>query len=246
MEEYILQLAAAVKKLKEEINNVSSNVSTVEKMEGPKGEQGPKGDKGEKGLDGKDGLPGKDGKDGRDGKDGIDGRDGDFIRSIELDFDNSIVVTLSDGREIKTEPLMFGGNSSSNTFISNTLGSRIDLLAVNTSIIPDTDVTYDLGSSTKRFRDLYLSSNSIYLGDTVISAKAGGGLNLDKNTSFDSFDAASTTTPSYVIVKQGTKWVKATMNQVIGWVNGGIVSNVLLTEDGNTLVAENGDRLIME
>lgn len=243
MEEYILQLAAAVKKLKEEINNVSSNVSTVEKMEGPKGEQGPKGDKGEKGLDGKDGLPGKDGKDGVDGKDGKDGKDGDFIKSIELDFDNSIVVTLSDGREIKTEPLTLG-NGSSDTFISNTLGSRIDLLAVNTSIIPDTDVTYDLGSSTKRFRDLYLSSNSIYLGDTVISAKAGGGLNLD--TTLNNFDAASTTTPAYVIVKQGTKWVKATMNQVIGWVNAGVVSNVLLTEDGNTLVAENGDRLIME
>ena len=50
MEEYILQLASAVKKLKEEINNISSNVSTVEKMEGPEGKQGPKGDKGDQGV----------------------------------------------------------------------------------------------------------------------------------------------------------------------------------------------------
>lgn len=37
------------------------------------------------------------------------------------------------------------------------------------SIVPSQDITYDLGSSTLRFRDLYLSSASIYLGNTVIS-----------------------------------------------------------------------------
>jgi len=244
MEEYILQLATAVKKLKEEINRVSSSVATVEKMPGSKGEKGSKGDKGDKGDKGLDGKDGIDGKDGVDGKDGADGKDGSFIEAIELDIDNSIVVTLSDGREIKTEPLNFTTNSG-DTFISNLSGSRIDLLAITTSIIPDKDVTYDLGSTEKRFRDLYLSGDSIYLGDTVLSA-SGGGLDLGSGTSFDNFEPASTTTPAYVIVKQGTKWVKATMNQVIGWVNQGVVSNVLLTEEGNTLIAENGDRLIME
>jgi hypothetical protein len=44
-------------------------------------------------------------------------------------------------------------------------GSR----SVSGSILPDTDVTYDLGSATYRFRDLYLSGNSIDLGGMVIS-----------------------------------------------------------------------------
>ena len=38
------------------------------------------------------------------------------------------------------------------------------------NLIPDTDITYDLGSVTNRFRDLYLSGNTINIGDATISA----------------------------------------------------------------------------
>ena len=41
--------------------------------------------------------------------------------------------------------------------------------SVSGSIIPDTDITYDLGSATNRFRDLYLSGNSITLGTRNIT-----------------------------------------------------------------------------
>ena len=37
-------------------------------------------------------------------------------------------------------------------------------------IIPETNIAYDLGSSSYRFRDLYLSGNSIYLGNAVITS----------------------------------------------------------------------------
>ena len=45
---------------------------------------------------------------------------------------------------------------------------------VSGHIIPDTDVTYDLGSSTHKFRDLYLSGSSIILG--TIELKDNGGV----------------------------------------------------------------------
>ena len=50
-----------------------------------------------------------------------------------------------------------------------------DQLTVNASgefgnaLVPDTDITYDLGSSTKKWRDLYLSGNSIQLGTRSIT-----------------------------------------------------------------------------
>jgi hypothetical protein len=44
------------------------------------------------------------------------------------------------------------------------LSGGMNLSAVNQSIIPTADVTYDLGSQSKRFRDLYLSGNTIDLG----------------------------------------------------------------------------------
>jgi hypothetical protein len=43
-----------------------------------------------------------------------------------------------------------------------------DPSSINQSLLPDTDVAYDLGSSTNKWRDLYLSGNTIFLGNAVI------------------------------------------------------------------------------
>lgn len=55
--------------------------------------------------------------------------------------------------------------------------------ALTDSLVPNADVTYDLGSDTKRWRDLYLSGNTIDLGGLVISNTSGdlelsGGIKL--------------------------------------------------------------------
>ena len=63
-------------------------------------ERGPKGDQGDRGLDGAPGRDGTDGKDGRDGRDGKDGQDGVSVTGAKIDFDGSLVITLSTGREI--------------------------------------------------------------------------------------------------------------------------------------------------
>jgi hypothetical protein len=63
-------------------------------------EKGDKGDKGDKGADGRQGTDGKNGQDGRDGKDGIDGKDGVSVSNAQIDFDGSLVITLSTGQEI--------------------------------------------------------------------------------------------------------------------------------------------------
>lgn len=64
---------------------------------------------GKNGKDGKDGKPGRDGRDGpmgirgqdgRDGKDGADGQDGVSVTDAKIDFDGSLIITLSTGREI--------------------------------------------------------------------------------------------------------------------------------------------------
>ena len=41
---------------------------------------------------------------------------------------------------------------------------------VSVDVLPDGNETRDLGSPTNRFKDLYLSSNTIYLGNTALSA----------------------------------------------------------------------------
>lgn len=83
-----------------------SEVESVERVRGEKGDtgqQGPKGDKGEKGDVGPAGKAGKDGVDGKvgkDGKPGKDGEDGVSVVDANVDIDNHLVITLSDGKEV--------------------------------------------------------------------------------------------------------------------------------------------------
>jgi len=90
------------------IEELSSNVQTVEKQIGPQGEKGSKGDKGDQGVSGKDGKDGSNGRDGTNGKDGKDGKDGEdgvdspAIVNAEIALDDALLLTLSDGSQIKT------------------------------------------------------------------------------------------------------------------------------------------------
>jgi hypothetical protein len=52
-------------------------------------------------------------------------------------------------------------------------GGAVDLTAINTNINPGANETYDLGSPTKRWRDIYLSGSSIHLGTAVITSQFG-------------------------------------------------------------------------
>jgi len=54
---------------------------------------------------------------------------------------------------------------TTNKFMSDT-----NLQALDSAIIPATNETLDLGSATNKFRDLYLSSNTLYLGETTFSS----------------------------------------------------------------------------
>ena len=53
--------------------------------------------------------------------------------------------------------------------VVNVTGSNI---LVSANIIPTSNITYDLGNNTNRFKDLYLSGNTINLGNSNISSNA--------------------------------------------------------------------------
>lgn len=86
--------------LDKELLRLSEVVLNTKKLQGPQGEQGLQGPKGEQGDRGFDGANGKDGSDGKDGKDGHEGKDGVGVQDAKIDFDGSLVITLTNGREI--------------------------------------------------------------------------------------------------------------------------------------------------
>ena len=55
-------------------------------------------------------------------------------------------------------------------------------ILVGNSIIPSADGTMDLGSSAAKFRDLYLSSSSFFMGTTKVTMHADGYLQFNTNS----------------------------------------------------------------
>ena len=79
-------------------NSIEKRVLSIK--DGRDGVNGKDGRDGKDGKSGKDGLKGDRGADGQAGRDGIDGVDGVSVVNANIDFDGSLIISLSDGREI--------------------------------------------------------------------------------------------------------------------------------------------------
>lgn len=63
-------------------------------------------------------------------------------------------------------------------------GAVVDFTTLGTSLIPRNSEVYDLGSPTKRWKDLYLSGNSLYVGNAQITS-TGSTINLPAGSTID-------------------------------------------------------------
>jgi hypothetical protein len=93
----------AIKKIQENLENRFNELSGFVENKaksitnGKDGLQGPKGEQGDRGLDG---APGIQGPRGVDGKEGPQGEQGVGVADARVDFDGSLIITLTDGKEI--------------------------------------------------------------------------------------------------------------------------------------------------
>lgn len=79
-------------------NAIEKRVITIQ--DGRDGANGSDGKPGKDGKAGRDGAPGVKGADGRNGTDGIDGTDGVSVTNAHIDFDGSLVISLSSGIQV--------------------------------------------------------------------------------------------------------------------------------------------------
>jgi hypothetical protein len=89
-----------------------------------------------------------------------------------------------------------------------TVGGNI---AITGNIVPSANITYSLGTSSLRFKDLWLSGQTEYLGGAVIGEDANGNLNL------------TTATGNRVTIASTSNIVAVTGNVVTPWVLGNII-----------------------
>ena len=104
--ENVQMVVEAFKKIETNITEKFDNVTDViEKRvltikDGRDGSSGSDGRNGRDGKPGRDGANGKQGTPGTPGKDGVDGVDGVSVTDANIDFDGSLVISLSTGQQI--------------------------------------------------------------------------------------------------------------------------------------------------
>lgn len=119
--------------------------------------------------------------------------DSDATLAIVLanSVDSAEVINLIDSAYVQARQVDLQRDSS---FVTGILDSSLG--ALTNSIIPHIDSSIDLGSPTKKFRRLYLSGNTIVLGDLTLGDESGtfvirdssgtiSAVNLDGNTTSD-------------------------------------------------------------
>ena len=87
-----------------------------------------------------------------------------------------------------------GGKNLVNNFnqrILNLENGELDLTNVSTDIIPSENEAFNLGSNEKRFKDLYLSGNTINLGGLKLSANSSGELVVTNENGEDSLNKST-------------------------------------------------------
>ena len=109
---------------------IQSKVASVQD-----GQDGKNGKDGRDGKQGPTGATGATGRDGVPGRDGVDGSDGISVQDAKIDFDGSLVITLSDGRELNVGEVV-GSDIAEKIRVVNTMStnSSITLKDEGTSV----------------------------------------------------------------------------------------------------------------
>jgi hypothetical protein len=107
-----------------------------------------------------------------------------------------------------------------------------DFSNVASSIIPSANITFDLGTPTKRWRSLYLSGNTIFLGLAAIKADGNGTITFVSNNQPTVIRASSivltSNTPSTF---ENVSITNLVLNNVLGVQYGG-TGKTSLTQNG--------------
>ena len=85
--------------------------------------------------------------------------------------DGEIAVNITDKK-------VFVRNGESIVTVANFNNSNTDLTSIGSNVLPSTTETYDLGSTSKRWRSLYLAGNTIDLAGATISSDGTGSISI--------------------------------------------------------------------
>ena len=244
----------SLKKIDTDIREKYDNVTTtLEKRiitikDGRDGINGKDGRDGKNGKDGRDGKDGKTGPQGPKGQDGLDGLDGISVSNANIDFDGSLIIALSDGREINVGEV-----------VSTDLQERIKVItsggagggggggsgdvvgpasAVNSSL-----VAFD-GITGKLVKNASLTANNVLLGNgtsapLLVAPSTAGNVLTSNGTTWQSTAPAGGVTP--IVENQNT----ISTNKIITAGSNGMSVGPMTINTGVTLTVGSSQRYVV-
>jgi hypothetical protein len=162
-------------------NAIEKRVSTIK--DGRDGINGKDGRDGKDGRNGRDGAKGEKGESGQAGIDGVDGVDGVSVTNARIDFDGSLIITLSTGVDLNVGEVVSHDLAESIKVITNGGGTSQYVLDTLASL--QTQITNLIPSQTGN-SGKYLTTN----GSALSWASVAGGLTYQGTWN------ASTNTPT--------------------------------------------------
>jgi hypothetical protein len=226
-------------------NKIEQRVASIK--DGKDGRDGVNGRDGRAGRDGTTGPMGPRGANGRDGVDGQDGQDGVSVTDARIDFDGSLIISLSTGREInvgevvapdlaeKIKVITNGGGTSQtvldtlaslqtqiNNLIPSQTGNAGKFLTTNGSVLSWADIAGGLdyqGTWNASTNTPTLASGTGTNGYYYV-VSVDGSTNLDGITDWKAGDWA---------IFNGTAWQKIDQSWAVAGANDNITSMTGIT-----------------
>ena len=182
--EALKKIESDIKSRYDEVGNkIESRVASIK--DGKDGKDGTNGRDGRAGRDGSTGAMGPKGADGRNGVDGQDGVDGVSVTDAHIDFDGSLIISLSSGRTINVGEVVAPDLAEKIKVITNGGGTSQGVLDTLASL--QTQINNLIPSQTGN-AGKYLTTN----GTSTSWADVAGGL------SYQGTWNASTNNPTLV------------------------------------------------
>ena len=79
----------------------------------------------------------------------------------------------SNGDTFTANGVVYTYNATAALWDTVSAAAAVDFTAIASNILPDADSSRDLGSTTRKWKDLHLSGNTIHLGDTQLKGSGG-------------------------------------------------------------------------
>ena len=204
-------------------NAIEKRVSTIK--DGRDGMNGKDGRDGKDGRNGKDGAKGDRGERGQDGRDGSDGADGVSVSNARIDFDGSLIITLSTGVELNVGEVVSPDLAESIKVITNGGGTSQSVLDTLTSL--QSQITAMAGFVN--YEGTWNASTNIPTLTSSVGTK--GDYYVVSTTGTTNLNGITTWTQGDWAIFNGSAWEKVDNTDLVSSVAGRTGAVTLTTSD---------------